>query len=277
VDSTTTTRVANTIISNTSLYTGGEDSILTAPASTDEKPWERYSNIQQTLHIISWCQRFINNCTVAVESRRHTKNLHTEEVMKTKEKLIILEQEEHFPEGLIALQRNMPLPKGHAFRKFRITKSSTGVLLLATRVRDSRDASQPRTLIPLSLKSTLTKQLIASLHRQHLHPGTNTLLAIIGESYHIPALHTHLKGPSRYCPQCQRAYDKGTQHSMGLLPSNRTTLTPPFHTTGIDFAGPFVTQKGHTQRMLLSSFASAPKPFTLSFAWTCPRQSSWLL
>jgi len=169
-------------------------------------------------------------------------------VFKTKDHLLHIEQLEHFPEAFKALQRGISLPKGHAFRKYDITKSSKGLLLLSTRIRDYQDASRPRKLIPLLLKSSLTKRLLLSLHHQHLHQGTNTLLAIIGNTYHIPGIKNHLKGLSKRCPQCKRAYDRSAHQHMGLLPTTRTTLNPPFHISGVDFAGPFVTRRGHTRK-----------------------------
>ena len=106
-------------------------------------------------------------------------------------------------------------------------------------------------LIALSLRSSLTRLLVSSLHRRYLHPGIHTLLSIINNTYHIPALKNYLKGLSRQCPQCQRAYDRGVHQTMGLLPAVRTTPAPPFTTTGVDFAGPFITRRGHTHKPVM--------------------------
>jgi len=38
---------------------------------------------------------------------------------------------------------------------------------------------------------------------------------------------------------------------MGLLPSTRTTPTPPFYITGVDFAGPLITRRGHTRKPVM--------------------------
>ena len=43
-----------------------------------------------------------------------------------------------------------------------------------------------------------------------------------------------------------------TQHQMmGQLPQQRVTASPPFHRTGMDFAGPFTLRKGDTRRPVL--------------------------
>jgi len=130
--------------------------VLSVPISTQEKLWERYSNTTHTLRIISWCRRFCRNCNTAIDRRTLTPHLQAEEVSDTRKHLVTLEQREHFPEVFKALRKDIPLPKGHPFRKFAVSKSSTGLLLLATRIRDFQAARQPRKLIPLSLKSALT-------------------------------------------------------------------------------------------------------------------------
>ena len=44
---------------------------------------------------------------------------------------------------------------------------------------------------------------------------------------------------------------------MGMLPASRTTPAPPFHRTGVDFAGPFVIRQGHTRRpVLIKTYAA---------------------
>ncbi len=207
--------------------------ILSAPAATDKKLWDDFSSFSHM--IISWCRRFINNLKSPADQRCKS-HLQTGEVNKTKFKLFTLEQKDCFPEAFKALDRDTPLPKGHALRKYHVMRENAGPLLLSTMVRDFRDSKQPLKLIALSLRSSLTRLLVSSLHRRYLHPGIHTLLSIINNTYHIPALKNYLKGLSRQCPQCQRAYDRGVHQTMGLLPAIRTTPAPPFTTTGVDFA-----------------------------------------
>ncbi len=93
--------------------------------------------------------------------------------------------------------------------------------------------------------------MVESEHRRLLHAGTATLMAILGDSFYIPALRNFLKGISRSCPACQRAYSSSIQQPMGLLPSVRTTPAPPFTYTGLDFAGPFLVRRGHVRKPVL--------------------------
>jgi len=49
--------------------------VFAAPAFTNEKPWENYSDLYHALRIIFWCRRFIKNCTIAIENRNKTTHL----------------------------------------------------------------------------------------------------------------------------------------------------------------------------------------------------------
>ena len=123
-------------------------------------------------------------------------------------------------------------------------------------MRDADSSKQPKTLIPLSLSAELTRLLITTLHQTYSHPGVAALLLIIGDTYHIPGLRNLIKKVSRNCAICQRAYAKPLKQQMGLLPISRTTPSPPFYCTGIDFAGPFNIRQGHTRRpVIVKSYA----------------------
>ena len=230
--------------------------ILSAPATPTPKIWETFSDYNQMIRILSWCRRFIFNCKTSASKRNKHPCLQSNEYKSTENKLFAQEQHETFPEAFNAISKDKPLPKGHAFRKFQLSLNEEEMLLLSTRVRDFQDPSQPRKLIALSLQSTLTRLFINNLHTRYLHPGSNTLLSIVNQDYYIPGIKNFLKGLSRKCARCQRAYDRGVHQSPGLLPSSRTMPAPPFSITGVDYAGPFITRKGHTRKpVMVKSYA----------------------
>ncbi len=113
--------------------------ILSAPASTNRKLWDDFSSFDHMIRVVSWCKRFIDNSKLSAEQRRKTSHLQTEEVNTTKNQLFSLEQMEYFPEAFKAVEWDTPLPKGHALRKYQITRDNAGPLLLSTRIRDFRD------------------------------------------------------------------------------------------------------------------------------------------
>jgi len=181
-------------------------------------------------------------------------------------------QQEHFLEAMLAVKRKSHLHKSHALAGFNLSLAGfnlslagfnlslagfnlslaeDGVLLASYRVRDFRLHMNPKTLIPLSIKSSLTRLIVDALPIPYHHSGPQTLLSIIADSYHIPSLRNYLKGLSRRCTACQRAYSRGVTQQLGLLPSSRTKPAPPFTETGLDFAGPFYVRRGHVRRPVL--------------------------
>ncbi len=153
-----------------------------------------------------------------------------------------------YPEVFDCLASGRRLPKQHPLAKFDMSLDKDQLLLISGRIRDPQDSSKSKTLIPLSLKSPLTKLLISTLHRVYSHAGVSILLCILAVTYHIPGLKNYLKMISRNCPTCQKAYSRPLCQRIGLLPLSRTTTTMPFNITGVDFAGPLQIRQGYTRR-----------------------------
>ncbi len=221
---------------------------LTAVPEPQDRPWQNFSNFDHMVRILSWCRRYLHNLRIPPESRNKTPTLKAQECQVTIDHLISMDQQESYPQVFQAIKKNKQLPKGHILKKFDFSLNNSGVLLISTRVSDPHNPSCNKKSIPLSIQSNFTRLLLSSLHQRYLHPGTNTLLAIVKETYHIPGIRNYLKGLSRRCPKCQRAYQQGTTQPMGLLPLVRTTPSAPFLNTGVDFAGPFVTKQGYTRK-----------------------------
>ena len=57
-----------------------------------------------------------------------------------------------------------------------------------------------------------------------------------------------VKAISQNCVTCQKAYLRTASQMMGQLPEARVSPSPPFSTTGIDFAGPFTTKRGNPRK-----------------------------
>ncbi len=129
-----------------------------------------------------------------------------------------------------------------------LDRDEDGLLVVSTRVRNPASLHSPTQLILLSPKSRITHLLVQTLHRAHSHAGISALMEILCSTYHTPGLRNTLKGISKSCPNCQRAYAKPLTHLMGLLPSTRTTPAPVFHHTGVDFAGPLYIKLSPTHQ-----------------------------
>ncbi len=224
---------------------------LLVPALPSQQFWETFSSFTTLVRTYAWVRRFAANARLPAEKRQLTPHLTAEECHSTKRLFFRLVQVETYPEAVQAVQRNSHVPKAHSLSGFNLSLTDDGLPTLTTRVRDFRLHNRPRVLIPLSIKSSLVRLYVTDLHIQYHHAGPQTLLSIISDSHYIPALRNFLKGLSRRCTTCQRAYSRGTTQQLGLLPASRTTPAPPFSETGLDFAGPFYVRRGHVRRPVL--------------------------
>ncbi len=226
--------------------------VLLAPPSPQTSPfWDTYSFFTHLVRIYAWIRRFTVNIRLPKNERRLSPHLNSQECQDTRRLFFRLIQQENFPEARRAIKKKSTLHKSQALAGFNLSLAEDGLLLVSSRVRDFRLLTAPKTLIPLSIKSSLSRLFIDALHRQYLHPGPQTLLSIIADSYYIPSLRNYLKGLSRRCTACQRAYSRGVTQQLGLLPASRTTPAPPFTETGLDFAGPFYVRRGHVRKPVL--------------------------
>lgn len=73
-----------------------------------------------------------------------------------------------------------------------------------------------------------------------MHAGSQQLLASIRERYWPIKGRNAAKAVVRDCIRCFKAKPKACAPLMGRLPEERIKPSPPFYTTGVDYAGPFV-------------------------------------
>ncbi len=214
--------------------------------------WGDYSSFHHLTRIIAWIRRFTHNSRSPRNQHFHSTILTAREVSEAKLLLLLrISQRETYDDAFKALRHQKDLPKGHSLARMEVSLGADKLLRVSTRVRDKQAPRRAKTLIPLSLEAQLTQLLVTTLHKTYGHPGTAALLSIIGDSYVIPGLRNFLKKISRSCAICQRAYARPLGQQMGMLPSSRTTPSPPFHKTGVDYAGPFYLKKGHTRKPVI--------------------------
>ena len=93
--------------------------------------------------------------------------------------------------------------------------------------------------------------LIEHLHRMHGHPGSGTLTSIVLRDYHPMGARQLFKRVCRECVICRKALARTKHQLMGQLPPVRTQPLRPFQCIGVDFAGPFTTNRGYTRKLML--------------------------
>ncbi len=204
------------------------------------------SSFSRLVRVLCYARRFFNNC--CHPTSKIAGPLTLDELSSAKAILFTLAQRQSFPKLFHALSSQSAPPVNHPLRHYHLTMSPHGYILAQSRVRNPNSPSAPTQLIPLSVSSPITKLLLTSAHRSHGHPGTSTLTSILSTTYLIVGLRNFLKQVSRRCVICQKILARPLSHTMGMLPSVRTTPAPPFAHVGIDFAGPLTLRVGYTRK-----------------------------
>ena len=74
------------------------------------------------------------------------------------------------------------------------------------------------------------------------------MVTLLSEGYHVIGGKKLVKAVSRKCVTCQKAYARTSNQLMGQLPRDKLQPSPLFIVVGIDFAGPFITRRGHPKK-----------------------------
>ena len=91
----------------------------------------------------------------------------------------------------------------------------------------------------------MLKRFVEHCHKATLHGGLQSRKCLVRERFWTPQLRRIVKVERHRCNGCNRLRAKG-MHLKGfsMLPKARIELSEPFHTTGVDFAGPLLYKMG---------------------------------
>ena len=94
----------------------------------------------------------------------------------------------------------------------------------------------------------LFSRLLATyVHKEIGHLGNEATVAAIRRKYWIIGIHKVVKEIRSKCVSCKKKFKVLAGQIMADLPVERLKPSPPFHTTGLDFFGPFII-KGEVQK-----------------------------
>lgn len=96
--------------------------------------------------------------------------------------------------------------------------------------------------IVLDSRHHFTKLLFEYEHNRLLHAGPQLLLSSVREQFWPISGRNLARATVRKCLRCFRFNPKIIQPIMGNLPADRVKPASPFSTTGVDYAGPFLSK-----------------------------------
>ena len=99
--------------------------------------------------------------------------------------------------------------------------------------------------IVLHGKNTITRMIIRDKHKHLLHAGPTLLASSLSHQYHIVG---GTKIVTRECLICRKYSARPQPQLLEQLPIECVTPGPVFDSAGVDYAGPILTNYGHTRK-----------------------------
>ena len=210
---------------------------------------QRYSSYEKMVKIASWILRFFHNVKKLDKTNKVTSaHLAVGELRQAETTLIKQVQEFHFHQEKKALTKDQPVSTSSAIKALNPFIDSDTLIRVGGRLANSQLQFSRKHPIILPKRAKFTKLLIRHLHISYLHSGPTTLIGILNQRFHIIGVKQLVRSITRDCVVCRKAQAKTSQQLMSDLPAVRVIPAPPFHSVGIDFAGPLTLKKGHMRK-----------------------------
>ncbi|XP_036347061.1 uncharacterized protein LOC118756403 isoform X2 [Rhagoletis pomonella] len=148
-------------------------------------------------------------------------------------------QQVYFATEYKLLKENKQLPSSSNLLSLNPFVDDFGALRVGGRLHYSNLDFEAKHPLLLPKQHPVTNALIEFYHRKLLHAGPQSLLASIRQQYWpIGGRKTVAKIVNK-CINCYRLKPRVLQQIMSFLPKDRVRPSRTFHTTGIDYCGPF--------------------------------------
>ncbi|XP_075157807.1 uncharacterized protein LOC142231072 [Haematobia irritans] len=203
---------------------------------------ERFSSLDRALRVIAYIFRFYHRTHYSHASRNvyHGTTLTATELKAVRLRLAVLSQRAHYPDEYYCLREKKPLGSRSSLLSLNPFLDEEGVMRLNGRLSRCPTLSySERHPIIVPYNSRFARLLVKYVHDISIHGGNQLVLRLIRIEYWIPRLTSLIRSTINRCKRCLLDRKKSCTQIMAALPPERTVLTRPFTTTGVDFAGPF--------------------------------------
>ncbi|XP_075147420.1 uncharacterized protein LOC142221551 [Haematobia irritans] len=202
---------------------------------------ERFSSFNRAIQVICYIFRFLHRGLTKYRSTHvyRSIDLTSLEVNFVKIRLIILAQRASFPDEYKALLDNNDIKRSSHILNLNPFLDKDGIIRANGRLACSSLTYNEKFPIVLPYSCQFSRLLIHFTHVLSLHGGNQLIVRLIRSQFWIPKLKNLAKTIINKCKVCTIYKRKTKSQIMAALPPERTTISRPFHCTGIDFAGPF--------------------------------------
>lgn len=207
----------------------------------DEDPLQNFSSLSKLYRTYAYALRFWRN---AGGNRRHHRvsslELTAEEIQNGKRAAIIRTQKFYFPDEYDILQKRARISSNSSLLTLNPFLDTKGILRANGRLAQSPALTyNERHPIILPYNAKLAQLLVEFSHKVTLHGENQLLTRILRSEFWIFRLKPLIKKVVNNCKPCILYKSHAQKQIMASLPPERTMLSRPFTTTGVDFAGPF--------------------------------------
>lgn len=212
-----------------------------APAVTAQPcvDLDRFSSLEAVLRIISR--------VLTVVSRMRKRPVPPPSILRmTAEKLLVRwTQEQHLQAELATVRRQEELPRTSPLAQYQLFIDDEGLLRMRTRLTRNADIPHDEANpIVVPGHSLFARLLIMYFHRINAHFGVNVILSALRRRYWLTRARQVIKSILHRCSRCRRSHGSAGDQIRAPLPRERTTLTVPFASTGLDYCGAFYVSQG---------------------------------
>ncbi|XP_071053585.1 uncharacterized protein [Onthophagus taurus] len=201
-------------------------------------PFFKFSSLTRLKRVVAYMIRFCNNCKPA--NTKRADSLKSDELRDAMSFIIRCSQQQSFLNEISFLKNAKNIPKKNPLAKLNVFLDNDGILRVGGRLGNSNYTFDKKFPIVISCKHVLARLIFENEHKMLLHTGPQHLLASIRERFWPIGGRNLSKKITRECTKCFRAKPRCPQPQMGNLPCQRVSPAPPFHTTGVDYVGPFM-------------------------------------
>ncbi|XP_073986095.1 uncharacterized protein [Rhodnius prolixus] len=203
--------------------------------SCPEELEAKFSKLYTLQNVVAWCLRFAHNTRNPVY--RMSGPLNVKERSEALRVLIVRAQQHSLTEEIEDAQS--PRPRLRLVKTLGLFLHPDGVLGVGGRLRlpDIPESQKHPALLPS--QHPLTSLIIQVAHISNLHVGPTATHAFLRNRYWITNGKNVVRRQLSSCNKCFSIKPSPFNPIMGQLPEGRASASPPFTTTGIDYADPF--------------------------------------